>query len=108
MGCDRRSWKGTIPTNLIAQVHTHPLNTDPRPSYNDVVLSQTVKRPLYTISRKGIWKATPEGTITQVAGQNWQDYALRVENKTSTALRTYCSAVNPSTASTGNSTAVFK
>jgi hypothetical protein len=104
----KETWKGTIPANLIAQVHTHPLNTDPRPSYKDVVLSRTVKRPLYTISRKGIWEVTSEGTITQVAGSNWEHYALRAENNTSTALRTYCSAVSPSTASAGNSTAVFK
>jgi hypothetical protein len=67
----KETWKGTIPANLIAQVHTHPLNTDPRPSYKDVVFSRNVKTTLYTISRKGIWKVIPNGTITEVAQADW-------------------------------------
>jgi len=65
-------WKGNVPANLIAQVHTHPLKTDPRPSYNDVVFAHNVKTNLYTISREAIWKVTPGGTITEVGGAKWQ------------------------------------
>ena len=67
----KETWKGIIPANLVAQVHTHPLNTDPRPSYKDVVFSRNLKTELYTISRNGIWKVIPNGTITKVAGANW-------------------------------------
>lgn len=69
----RETWKGIVPANLIAQVHTHPLNTDPRPSYKDVVFSRNVKTTLYTVSRKGIWKVIPNGTIIEVAGSNWHN-----------------------------------
>lgn len=64
-------WKGNVPPNVIAQVHTHPLITDPRPSYKDAVLSRNMKKPLYTISREAIWKVIPNGTITEVVGTNW-------------------------------------
>jgi hypothetical protein len=64
-------WRGSIPPNVIAQVHTHPLNTDPRPSYKDLVFSHNVNKPLYTISREAIWKVIPNGTISEVAKTNW-------------------------------------
>jgi hypothetical protein len=67
----RESWQGTLPGNITAQVHTHPLNTDPRPSHNDVVLSRNLKTTLYTISRNAIWKVIPNGTITEVARSDW-------------------------------------
>jgi hypothetical protein len=68
----RETWKGSVPPNITAQAHTHPLKTDPRPSHNDVVLARNLKTTLYTISRNGIWKVIPNGTITEVAGSNWQ------------------------------------
>ncbi len=64
-------WKGAIPANIVAQVHTHPVNTDPRPSTKDRIFSKTANVLLYTVSRKGIWKVTPTGKMTQEAGANW-------------------------------------
>ena len=64
-------WKGSIPDNVIAQAHTHPVKTDPRPSAKDHIFSRSVNAPLYTVSRKGIWMVTPDGTVQKVAGSNW-------------------------------------
>lgn len=64
-------WKGSIPENVIAQAHTHPVKTDPRPSTKDRMFSQYVNTPLYTVSRKGIWMVRPDGTTNKVAGSDW-------------------------------------
>ena len=47
----KETWNRIIPANLVAQVHTHPLSTDPRPSYKDVVFSRNVETTLYSAAR---------------------------------------------------------
>jgi hypothetical protein len=67
----KERWKGDVPPNLVAQVHTHPISTDPKPSFKDHVFSNKVNAPLYTVSRKGIWRVSPGGKVIKIAGSNW-------------------------------------
>jgi hypothetical protein len=75
----KERWKGEVPANLVAQVHTHPVGTDPKPSFKDHIFSRKVNAPLYTVSRKGIWKINPHGKVIKIAGSNWHmnQYKLR-------------------------------
>lgn len=68
---DTISWHGTVPEKVIALAHTHPQKVDPKPSREDGLVAARLKIPVYTISRKGIWKVTPAGEIVQEAGLLW-------------------------------------
>jgi hypothetical protein len=76
----------SIPAGTVAQAHTHPAGTDPRPSShgkeNDFKASVTVNTvdgeirralPIYTISRSAIWKLTPPPAraVVQVGFAGW-------------------------------------
>lgn len=67
----KERWKGPVPQNLVAQVHTHPVINDPKPSRGDRKLARKISIPLYTVSGNGIWKVTPDGTVTKIAGDDW-------------------------------------
>lgn len=67
------TWKKGIPLDVIALAHTHPENVDPKPSPNDSSVAKKLGIPIYTISKSGIWKVTPDGTIIQEADRHWQD-----------------------------------
>jgi hypothetical protein len=72
-----------IPVGTIAQVHTHPSGTDPRPSTrnpgaNDRLAAIKInendrKLPIYTVSNSAIWKITPppELALVQVGFAGW-------------------------------------
>lgn len=64
-------WVGPLPENIVAQAHTHPTKRDPMPSYTDRSLSKRRNVPVYAISVHGIWKATPDGKLTKITGNNW-------------------------------------
>ena len=66
------SWKGPVPPNVIAQVHTHCVIADPRPSQGDARLANRIKIPVYAISSNGIWKVGPDGKTEKVAGTRWK------------------------------------
>jgi hypothetical protein len=70
---DRASntWKRVVPENVIALAHTHPRKIDSKPSGPDRLLSAHLGIPIYTISRSGIWRVTPDGTVTQEAAREW-------------------------------------
>lgn len=68
---NKELWKGPIPENVIAQVHTHPANRDPRPSNNDAAFARKVNVPVYTITGSGIWRVTPEGKIAKLMAAEW-------------------------------------
>jgi proteasome lid subunit RPN8/RPN11 len=85
---NQESWNRSIPRNVVAQFHTHASDVDPRPSTKDLVFSKKVNIPLYTVSRKGIWKVTPEGKITRIAkgSQYLQRCQLETENQNLTEM----------------------
>ena len=69
---EKTTWRGgAIPENVLATAHTHPQKDDPKPSIPDVALAGRLGLPIYTISRKGIWKVTPGGAVSQEAGMGW-------------------------------------
>ncbi len=72
---EKISWNGPMPSNTVGLAHTHPQATDPRPSGPDRLNAARLKIPIYTISRKGIWKVTPDGNVTQEARREWSKVA---------------------------------
>ena len=65
------TWRGPIPRSVVAQAHTHPNKTTPKPSLKDRLCAAQSNVPVYTLSKLGIWKVTPEGTITKETGPDW-------------------------------------
>jgi len=71
----REEWKGALPGNAIALVHTHPNFADPKPSRGDVKAARQIRLPIYTVSRSGIWVVTSDGTIVALLGERWYESA---------------------------------
>ena len=87
----KEKWVGGVPTNLVAQVHTHPVSSDPKPSFKDHVVSRKVNAPLYTVSRKGIWRINPGGKVIQIAGSNWHGNLYKLQCKQNLPVLLYSS-----------------
>jgi Prokaryotic homologs of the JAB domain len=64
-------WTGPVPAGAVAIVHTHPDMVDSKPSEQDVQTARRLGVPVYTVSRTGIWKAVPDGSIVSVDGSRW-------------------------------------
>ncbi len=64
-------WKGPVPAGAVAIVHTHPGVVDPKPSGQDIETAQRLGVSVYTVSRTGIWKALPDGSIVSVDDARW-------------------------------------
>ena len=58
-------WSEALPKNIVAQVHTHGDHLDPKPSNQDMLISRKLNIWVYTLTRKGIWRVAPDGSITQ-------------------------------------------
>lgn len=67
----RQTWNHGQPQGAIAIFHTHPAGTDPRPSLQDASLAREIGIEIYSISRKGIWKVTPDGRTFREEGPDW-------------------------------------
>ena len=67
----REVWRGAVPANVVAIVHTHPDAVDPRPSDQDAATARLFGIPNYTLSRQGIWKATADGDVVRIDGEAW-------------------------------------
>ena len=67
----RAYWKGPVPMNAVAIVHTHPSAVDPKPSEQDIETARRLGLPVYTVSRRGIWKAVPDGPVARVDDADW-------------------------------------
>ena len=65
------TWRGSIPGHVIAQVHIHPRNFDPKPSKNDMRIAFRIKAPIYVISKDGIWSVNPKGHYKREAFLGW-------------------------------------
>jgi len=66
-------WSAPLPDNIVAQAHTHGDHLDPKPSDPDVEVARKLNISVYTLTRKGIWRASPDGTITQEETRGWYD-----------------------------------
>lgn len=66
-----QTWHDPLPKNIISVAHTHPNSVDPKPSKQDQISAKQLGVPIYTISRKGIWRVTPDGGITQEVDHAW-------------------------------------
>lgn len=66
-------WTGQRPKNIVAQAHTHGDHLDPRPSDQDVKVAHDLNIWVYTLTRKGIWRAAPDGQVTQELGRGWYE-----------------------------------
>ncbi len=64
-------WEGPPVPGAFAIVHTHPAVVDPRPSENDRATAARLGIAVYTVSRRGIWKAEPDGAVTRVGDERW-------------------------------------
>ena len=64
-------WDGPVPAGAVAIVHTHPSMVDPKPSEQDIATARRLRVPVYTISRSGIWKAVPDGSVVPVEDSAW-------------------------------------
>jgi len=67
----RAQWEGPVPARAVAIAHTHPTAGDPKPSEQDVETARRLGVPVYTVSRSGIWKAMPDGSIVPVRDSDW-------------------------------------
>jgi len=64
-------WSEPLPDHIAAQAHTHGDHLDPKPSPPDAAIARRLRIPVYTLSRKGIWRVTPDGVITQELAHGW-------------------------------------
>ena len=63
------TWKGDVPSNVIALAHTHPKN--PKPSKKDISVAMRLKISIYAISRSAIWRVAPDGKLNMIASKDW-------------------------------------
>lgn len=62
-------------SNIIAVVHTHPNDVDPRPVGADLLLADRFGVPVFTITRRGMYVYDPDTRKTSMVqdGLNWLD-----------------------------------
>jgi hypothetical protein len=68
---NKEYWRGPIPKNVVAQIHTHPVNLDRKPSNKDANVARSLNIPVYVISVKGIWSVTPDGATQEEVKSDW-------------------------------------
>jgi hypothetical protein len=61
--------------NIIAVVHTHPNDVDPRPVGADLRFGDRFRVPVFTITRRGMYVYDPDTRKTSIVqeGLNWLD-----------------------------------
>ena len=65
------TYRGPVPLHTRAIVHTHPFGLR-KPSRDDLLQARRSGLPFYVVTRDSIWKAAPDGTITEVLRkQRW-------------------------------------
>jgi JAB domain-containing protein similar to deubiquitination enzymes len=65
----RAAYRGTIPPNAVAIVHTHP-NGRPQPSDNDVAVARRLGIPVYVVTRMRV-SVTTGGEVKIIAIGDW-------------------------------------
>lgn len=58
--------KGSIPHNVLAVIHTHPVHKDSKPSATDVSFARRIKIDMYVVSADGLWMSSMDGNISRV------------------------------------------
>jgi hypothetical protein len=64
-----------------AIIHTHPDNTDPKPSPADAAIAKQFGIPNYELSKNQLWVANPDGTSEKVADVEWKNGELSIKWK---------------------------
>ncbi|HSB63387.1 MAG TPA: hypothetical protein VLJ18_04440 [Thermoanaerobaculia bacterium] len=64
----KAAWPGRMPEGAIAVVHTHPNDSDPRPSTGDAALARRLGLPVLTLSRRSLWVAWPDERTSEIPG----------------------------------------
>ena len=59
----RARWRGVIPPNAVAVMHTHP-NRMPRPSDHDIAESKRIGLPFYVVTRTTLCRVDPDRTVS--------------------------------------------
>lgn len=82
----KSTWKGPIPPDTVAVVHTHP-HLDPKPSARDHEEARRLGLPVYALSRLSIYRADPDSTapVAVVVRHRW--WQFRYDEGASSALR---------------------
>jgi len=70
-------WSGVLPENIVAQLHTHGESLDPRPSGPDSLVAKRLNVCVYTVTRKGIWKVSPDGVVTREMKHGWFEESVQ-------------------------------
>jgi hypothetical protein len=69
-GEDRQAkYRGTIPRDAFAIVHTHP-NGYPKPSLNDIAVAQRLGIPVYVVTRRAV-SVTAGGEVKIITAGDW-------------------------------------
>ena len=75
---EAQAFRGVVPDNVVAIVHTHPPRMDPRPSPGDIKAAQRLGLAIYVLTRHGIYAADPSGAVVPVIERpDWITAAMR-------------------------------
>lgn len=83
-GRSNQSYEFTFKWNpaIIAVVHTHPNNRDPKPQPQDILVARRFDVPIFTLTRRGMYLYDPAtDRITKVkSGTDWLDSSSWLTN----------------------------
>jgi hypothetical protein len=70
---DQEAFHGAIPAGTLAIVHTHPVSAGERPSNQDQREAERLGVPIYVLSLRGVYKASPQASssLPIVRGEFW-------------------------------------
>ena len=66
-------YRGSIPANTIAVVHTHPATASSWPSARDANVARRLALPVIVVARDAITMATSDGANRELFGRRWFD-----------------------------------
>jgi len=64
-------YRGGVPPNTIALVHTHPDFTSPWPSPRDASVARRLALPVIVVSKDAVTVAMSDGTRRELFGRGW-------------------------------------
>jgi len=64
-------YRGAVPANVIAVVHTHPSSASPWPSAHDARVARTLALPVIVVAKHAVTIATPDGATRELFGGRW-------------------------------------